>query len=40
VLLVAEAGGRFDDLAGGQRIDRRGGLYSNGHLHDRAAGLA
>jgi histidinol-phosphatase len=40
VLLVAEAGGRFDDLAGGQRIDRRGGLYSNGHLHDWAAGLA
>ena len=35
VLLVKEAGGRFTDPLGGQRIDLRGGLYTNGHLHDQ-----
>lgn len=33
VLLVSEAGGRFTDPDGGGRIDLRGGLYTNGHLH-------
>lgn len=35
VLLVCEAGGRFTDHEGGTRADRRGGLYSNAHVHDR-----
>jgi len=33
VVLLKEAGGRFTDPGGGERIDLRGGLYSNGHLH-------
>ena len=33
VVLLREAGGRFTDPQGGNRIDRRGGLYTNGHLH-------
>ncbi len=32
VVLVHEAGGRFTDPDGGQRIDRRGGLYANGRI--------
>jgi histidinol-phosphatase len=32
-LLTTEAGGRFTDLAGGQRIDLGGAVYSNGVLH-------
>jgi histidinol-phosphatase len=35
VILLHEAGGRFTDPNGGTRIDFRGGLYSNGHLHDQ-----
>ena len=35
VILLREAGGRFTDPDGGRRIDLRGGLYSNGHLHDQ-----
>ena len=35
VLLVREAGGRFTDHEGGTRADRKGGLYSNAHVHDR-----
>jgi histidinol-phosphatase len=34
VVLIREAGGRFTDLEGGERIDLRGGLYSNGCLDD------
>jgi histidinol-phosphatase len=34
VILLQEAGGRFTDLDGGSRIDLRGGLYSNVHLHE------
>lgn len=34
VLLVQEAGGRFTDHEGGRSPDKRGGLYSNGQLHD------
>jgi histidinol-phosphatase len=33
VVLLKEAGGRFTDPSGGERIDLRGGLYTNGHLH-------
>ena len=33
VVLVREAGGRFIDRLGGDRIDLRGGLYANAHLH-------
>ena len=33
ILLIQEAGGRFSDHDGGTAHDRRGGLYSNGHLH-------
>ena len=33
VVLLKEAGGRFTDPRGGERIDLRGGLYTNGHLH-------
>lgn len=40
VVLLAEAGGRFTDPAGGRRIDLRGGLYTNGHLHDALAAAA
>jgi histidinol-phosphatase len=39
VILLREAGGRFTDLDGGTRIDREGGLYSNGHLHDQVLRL-
>ena len=39
LVLVAEAGGRFTDPHGGTRFDLRGGLYSNGHLHDELAAL-
>jgi histidinol-phosphatase len=35
VILLQEAGGRFTDPSGGTRIDLRGGLYSNGHLHEQ-----
>jgi histidinol-phosphatase len=38
-ILLSEAGGRFTDLEGGTRIDLRGGLYSNGHLHDQVLRL-
>ncbi|MBV9952787.1 MAG: glucose-1-phosphate thymidylyltransferase [Acidimicrobiia bacterium] len=34
VVLIREAGGRFTDLEGGDRIDLRGGLYSNGRLDE------
>lgn len=37
VVLLREAGGRFTDPRGGDRIDLRGGLYTNGHLHDALA---
>jgi histidinol-phosphatase len=32
VILVEEAGGRFRDRDGGRRLDRRPGLYTNGHV--------
>jgi histidinol-phosphatase len=32
VVMIKEAGGRFTDLDGGERITLRGGLYSNGLL--------
>lgn len=38
VLLVQEAGGRFTDHEGGTAPDKRGGLYSNSHLHDELLG--
>jgi histidinol-phosphatase len=34
VLLVEEAGGRFTDHEGGRSPAKRGGLYSNGAVHD------
>jgi histidinol-phosphatase len=34
VILVEEAGGRFTDPEGGRRLDRFGGLFSNGLIHD------
>ncbi|CAN5817669.1 histidinol-phosphatase [soil metagenome] len=34
VIVVEEAGGRFQDPEGGRRLDLKGGLYTNGHLHD------
>jgi histidinol-phosphatase len=34
VVLIREAGGRFTDPHGGDRIDLRGGLYSNGRLDE------
>jgi histidinol-phosphatase len=33
-VLTREAGGRYTDPEGGTRIDRRAGLYTNGHIHD------
>lgn len=33
-LIIKEAGGRFSDFAGADRIDSRTAIYSNGHLHD------
>ena len=33
-VIVEEAGGRFSDLSGAPRIDGRGAITSNGHLHD------
>jgi histidinol-phosphatase len=36
LVLVAEAGGRFSDLAGVERFDGGNVLSSNGHLHDAA----
>jgi histidinol-phosphatase len=38
-LLVAEAGGRFTDPAGGKRLDLGGALYSNALLHDEIGRL-
>ena len=35
-VIVEAAGGRFTDHAGGQRLDTRTGLYSNGRIHDQA----
>ncbi len=32
VVLVEEAGGRFCDPAGGRRLDRHGGIYTNGRI--------
>jgi histidinol-phosphatase len=32
-VIVEEAGGRFTDLSGDARIDTRGAVFSNGHLH-------
>lgn len=34
ILLVREAGGSFTDHSGGTAPDQRGGLYSNGRIHD------
>jgi histidinol-phosphatase len=39
VLLTQEAGGRFGDRQGGERLDAGGGLYSNGRLHDQITAL-
>jgi histidinol-phosphatase len=33
-VILAEAGGRFTDLAGGDRIDGGSGLGTNGAVHD------
>lgn len=33
-VILAEAGGRFTDLAGADRIDGGDGLGTNGHVHD------
>lgn len=33
-VILAEAGGRFTDLAGEERIDGGSGLATNGHLHE------
>lgn len=33
-ILVEEAGGRFSDHGGGQRLDTRTAVYSNGLVHD------
>jgi histidinol-phosphatase len=33
VVLIEEAGGRFSDHEGGQRLDLGGGRFSNGHVH-------
>jgi len=38
-VLLAEAGGRFTDLAGEVRIDTGSGLATNGHLHDELLAL-
>lgn len=38
-LIVEEAGGRFSDLEGGRRIDRRGGCYSNGAIAESLAAI-
>lgn len=33
-LIVTEAGGRFTDFTGSDRLDTRTAIYSNGHVHD------
>ena len=38
-LILAEAGGRFTDLAGGAGYDGGSGLATNGHLHDEVLSL-
>ena len=38
-VLLAEAGGRFTDLAGRDRIDGGSGLASNGQIHDELLAL-
>lgn len=35
-IVVTEAGGRFSDLEGGTSLERGGGLFSNGLLHESA----
>ena len=37
--VVAEAGGRFTDWRGGERIDTGDGLATNGRMHDAVLGL-
>jgi histidinol-phosphatase len=32
-VIVQEAGGRFTDLSGAQRIDTGGAVFSNGRVH-------
>jgi histidinol-phosphatase len=42
-VIVEEAGGRFTDLRGGERIDARDAIVTNGRLHDEvlaALGIA
>ena len=39
-VLVEEAGGRFSDLSGVPRPDGRGGVTSNGVLHEALAAAA
>lgn len=38
-VILAEAGGRFSDLTGLERIDGGSGLATNGHLHDHLLAL-
>jgi fructose-1,6-bisphosphatase/inositol monophosphatase family enzyme len=38
-LILAEAGGRFTDLAGDERYDGGSGLATNGALHDEVLAL-
>jgi histidinol-phosphatase len=39
-VIVEEAGGRYSDASGGQRIDTRTGLTSNGLIHDELVAAA
>lgn len=38
-VILAEAGGRFTDLSGAERIDGGSGVATNGHLHDELLAL-
>lgn len=39
VVIVEEAGGRYSDSVGGNRIDLGEGRFSNGHVHEQLAGV-
>ena len=38
-VVLSEAGGRFTDLSGAERIDGGSGLATNGHIHEELQAL-
>jgi histidinol-phosphatase len=38
-VIIGEAGGRFTDIGGTERIDGGSGVATNGRIHDEVLGL-